>query len=335
MRAFTLVTAVCGSVSYKVPPNILPHGSKLAPAFYRSSWEMLKLYEEYDIEFPQSTSVTIRLIHSSCLHHIGKTKASWHVLNQALLLAKDLVPCEQHLLAVRDPIEALLLRHNFWISLTSARSGMLLGDYPIGQHMTLMESGLEPSFTGGEEASLLDVTKFHNRPPFEKCLREGVNICRRLWAAATKVIFNISTSASRQNITLAARPKSLVELMETYLVFASVLDGLPSWLHRPDAPEADGADVSLYQSRCFWAQRTDLLISFHCLKLIILRHCVKHDLRVVLGLSNDPLALALRRLEIAQEFLGVIEGVPFTSLQLIGESCVSDTADRSLSKNSR
>ncbi|RYC79088.1 hypothetical protein BFJ63_vAg18032 [Fusarium oxysporum f. sp. narcissi] len=42
----------------------------------------------------------------------------------------------------------------------------------------------------------------------------------------------------------------------------------------------------------------------------------------VVGLSADPLALAMRQIELAQDFLDALENMPFLHLQAEGEHCV-------------
>ena len=326
MRAFTLVTALCGTVSYITPSSIFAHGTVLAPLFYQASKEMLKLYEEYDIEHPDSGSVAVRMFHSACLHHNGKTRSSWHLLNQARLLAQDLAPSDNHSANKLDAIESLTLQNCFWLSLTATRSAIILGDHQITQYNALLDYGQEPCFPHAQKGHLLDKNKKFNSGPFEERLSKGFDLCRRLWASAYGLIFDVEVSASNLQGTAlhADQKKSAVELMESWLNFTSIVDGLPPWLQRPDFIDSDDPEVAQYQSACFWSQRTDILVSFHSLRLIILRRCIDRKMPSILGLSDDPLVLAIRKLEISQEFVGLIEGVPFRNLKMNGEPCVSN-----------
>jgi hypothetical protein len=42
-----------------------------------------------------------------------------------------------------------------------------------------------------------------------------------------------------------------------------------------------------------------------------------------IGLSSEPLKLAMRQIELARDFLNALESVPFLHLQTDGEHCVS------------
>lgn len=308
------------------PHSIYPHGPIIAPIFHRSSSNMLKLYQEFDLEHPDPSSIAIRLLQTSCLHNTGKTKSSWIILNEARVLAQHLSYSKRDSLQMLDPVERQLLRHNFWVALSGSRSAVILGDYPIPTQMTVLGCGLEPALLNNDDRQvfLLDPSRKYNQCYLEERLLNGVDICRRLWSAASELIFDIDVlgSASSDNAALKDRRKTIVDLTEAYVNYNSIRDSLPPWLQRPDSIEVNDTEVLEYQKACMWSQRVDVLVTFHSVRLIILRHCAEQKLLAIMGLSNDPLMLAVRKLEFSQEFVSEIENVPFVSLQMNGEPCV-------------
>ncbi|KFY80344.1 hypothetical protein V499_00797 [Pseudogymnoascus sp. VKM F-103] len=321
---FTLVTAVCAAAAFLVPESLFPQGPLVAPLLFHASWEMMKLYEDYDLEHPDPRSLSIRLFQSSCLRAISKARSSWHVLCQGHLLAQDLGPFDKESLSTLDPPDALLRRRGFWTILTCSRSATVLADHAAARYREFLDGGFEPHFIGNEKVSLLDQSKRHNQPPFEARLLQGTDLCRRLWAAGFDIIFAIKTfdQTTQTNISPNTRQKTVVDLKESYLEFTQLLDSMPPWLKRPDIILEEDVEVSRYQIPCFWSQRSDLLLTFHSLKLIILHQCIERGVPAALGLSDDTLMLSFRKLELCQEFLNVIEGIPLLNLQFHGEPCV-------------
>jgi hypothetical protein len=91
MRAFALITALCASVASVIPESLLPYRHVVVIPFLRASRNVLKAYEDYDFDYPNSTSLSIRILQSTALQSTsGKTGAAWHVLGQATLLIQNL-----------------------------------------------------------------------------------------------------------------------------------------------------------------------------------------------------------------------------------------------------
>ncbi|KFZ19568.1 hypothetical protein V502_03532 [Pseudogymnoascus sp. VKM F-4520 (FW-2644)] len=78
MRAFTLVTALCASVASVMPESLLSYGQIVAIPFFRVSRQMLKSYEDYDLEYPNSSDDPIesQLLRLTFWHLYLSDKAS-------------------------------------------------------------------------------------------------------------------------------------------------------------------------------------------------------------------------------------------------------------------
>lgn len=67
LRSLTLVAALCAAVTYVIPESLLPNKHLTAPLFLRASRETLRIYEDYDLEHPNSSSLSIRLFLSTAI----------------------------------------------------------------------------------------------------------------------------------------------------------------------------------------------------------------------------------------------------------------------------
>lgn len=65
------------------------------------------------------------------------------------------------------------------------------------------------------------------------------------------------------------------------------------------------------------------MTSFHCIKLLILQKCIRHDARRVVGLGDSEVSWDLRKMEIVQDFLHELQTVPFLVFKMQGEPVVS------------
>lgn len=114
MRAFAMLTALCASVASVMPSHLLPYGYLVTKPFFNASREMLSGFESFDLEYPSSASLTIRIFHSTTFQQTtGKTSAAWHVYGHAALLAQSLHLYREESLVRHDPVESCLLRTNF------------------------------------------------------------------------------------------------------------------------------------------------------------------------------------------------------------------------------
>jgi hypothetical protein len=94
------------------------------------------------------------------------------------------------------------------------------------------------------------------------------------------------------------------------------------WYRNPVTFEATPNKDQVYRNRCFSAQRANLQVTYHCLKLIILDAFSGLGLSPLLGIMDDALMIMLRKIETAQDMINFLQEVPFESLQANGEPCV-------------
>ena len=78
------------------------------------------------------------------------------------------------------------------------------------------------------------------------------------------------------------------------------------------------------QRQNFRVQRANLLVTYHCLRMVLLQRFIDLGLASLLGLRDEGAMLALRKTEIAHDLINVITSVSFDSLRANGEACVSD-----------
>ncbi|RDW72930.1 hypothetical protein BP6252_06837 [Coleophoma cylindrospora] len=327
MRSFTLVTAVCAVTALNLSFTLFPDGHRIEQPFLAASRDMFRLYEDYDIENPDWTSMAIRLLHSSALHTCGRTGRSWHALGEVRLIATNLyIPSRSMPAQNFDPLEAQMRRFNYWISKMAERSAMVLNNRQVDLRTPFFERSLEHLFAAPDSLPLLDSSRKHNEHPFEERLLTGVDLCCRLWALAADVISKVQSTdtheSNTQQISPSAPAGNISHLFESYIEFIAVLDQMPPWLESPESIVCSDEEVYHYQKTCFFLQRTDLLVTYHCLKMVILHNCTSLDLTAALGLNDEPLAVALQKTQIAYDLLHILDNVPLQSLQVGGEPCV-------------
>ncbi|KAL4773306.1 hypothetical protein BDW60DRAFT_206597 [Aspergillus nidulans var. acristatus] len=125
-----------------MPSCVLAYGKAVDRLLLKASRDMLKIYEDFDLEFPDSTSLSIRSLQSSTLQHItGRKGAAFHVLGQATLLAQSLHLYDEQAVLKNDPIESRLLRLTFWILYSDDKGGQVLGARPTVLHELLLPKG--------------------------------------------------------------------------------------------------------------------------------------------------------------------------------------------------
>ncbi|CAG9948063.1 unnamed protein product [Clonostachys rosea f. rosea IK726] len=114
LRSLTLLTALCAAVTYVVPKALVPNKHMTAPLSLRASRQMLSIYEDYDLENPNSSSLSIRLFLSSAIQNATGTHGeAFHILGEAGLIAMRMRLYDESSLDGVEPIEENLLRNPF------------------------------------------------------------------------------------------------------------------------------------------------------------------------------------------------------------------------------
>lgn len=326
MRTFSLLTALCSITCCVVPASVWPAGNSLAWPFLQASRNMLACYQDNDIQAPDSSSIVVRYYQANALHALGKTRTSWHVMGEALRLAQEMRLFDEGVYQNVDAVEGQILRNVFWHMHSGDKSASILNNVPITLHQILLGSTITTAFYGQQQTELIDAQKHADAPNYEHQLCEGFNLCQRMWSTASNVLVDIQVLVhvhSRFNLDVPTSDLTKAAITDSYLSFSRVIDDLPSWLRDPMSVTSTDERSERSRRRAFWTQRANLLVTFHCLRLILLQKCAEHGLSALLGLSEDETMLAFRKTEIASDLLSAAMGVPFEALQANGEPCVS------------
>lgn len=339
-RPFTLITALCAYVLSVLSPSISSLPNQLAIPFLQSSLSMLRLYEVYDLENPDFTSLTIRTWHSAAMQNTtGKSGAAYHYHGQACLIAHRLRLYQEESIVRSSQLESQLLRLNFWLLYCADQSALTLGDRPPLFHSSMVGSKLTLRECDKTEVSLFDETKKTHHPSLQQRILAGFYFKTRLWYLASNLTTGIKTYGelkTQGSNQPEAKRCHRSRLFEAFVDFTGVIDDMPSWLRYTDladkpASESNHDDdmndeMAKYQRVCFWAQRSNIMPAYYCCLMVILQRCIDFNAPEILGLDGHPLSHASRKLEIARDFVHEIRITPFLSLKAQGEPAVRNTA---------
>ncbi|ROT38212.1 hypothetical protein SODALDRAFT_351325 [Sodiomyces alkalinus F11] len=343
LRTFTLLTSLCASQC--IMSSIVPPGcdeAAISRCFLSASRAMLAHFEDRDISHPNSSSLIIRVFQSITFHCIGKTRMSMHLLNSAYSMTLAMRLYDESSLQGVDPIEAQIRRNCFWTLFASDKSASILNNMPSAIQELCLDRPITLAFEGPDEPNLLDGSSHPTTKPFERQLLAGFYMCNQMWAAGSDILIDMRilgrmyTKAFPGAADAPMHPHHPLDapsssVMRSYMAFCGMLDALPSWLRDPDShtvADPDDMDGSVsaaateYQRRGFWVQRANLLVTFHCLRLVILRRAAQLGLCHLLGFTNDESMLSLHRTEIASDMVAAATSVPFDALHTNSEPCV-------------
>lgn len=331
LRNLTLLTSLCAAVTYVVPETLAPNKHLTAPLFLRAARNMLSVYEDHDLEHPNSSSLTIRMFLSSAIQIATGTRGvAFHILNEACLIAMRMRLYDESALDGQDPVEDTILRNAFWQLYVCDKTALVVKGRPVTIHEPLFESELTLQIRSQTPVSLFDHGHNVHNASVEVCLLEGFHIIRRLWTMAARVIQSVESTRER---TWDAYPhpgdssQRVAQLSEAYFEMITLTNDRPAWIQpagdSPPNSSTSNQVIDQHLSDILQRQRTSYLITLHCIKFFVLNAVIEGNMTEIIGLSTEPLALAMRQIEQAQDFLNVLESVPFLHLQAEGEQCVS------------
>lgn len=330
LRSLTLLTALCAAVTYVVPEDVLPDKQLTGPLFLRAARDMLRIYEDYDLEHPDSSSLIIRLFLSSAVQTAtGRQQLAFHILNEAGLIAMRLRLYDEASLEGLEPFEEKLRRNAFWQLYVCDNTALVMKGRPVTIHEKLFETELSLESRSQNRVSLFEHGHSYEGAMIEDRLLEGFHLIRRLWAMAARIIPAIE-SRSRSKIGAAGHTDKTCQcddtarISEAYFDMITLTNDLSAWiLTLTEAYSGSCQDSEQHAFDILHRQRTSCLITLHSIKIFVLNCAVQCGLPEIVGLTTEPRALAMRQIELAQEFLNVLESVPFLHLRTEGESCVS------------
>ncbi len=328
-RSIILLTAVC-SISIAHNPKIFgQEAPRLTRAFLDASRSLLTLYHDRDVENPDSSSIVFRMFHSAAIHSVGATRLSWIVQGEAIRLVQDMKLYLEASLVGLEPLEAQLRRNVCCLLYTADRSAAILNNRPSTLGELCLEIPPSPSHGTWDDTPLMDIDKPYNTRQFEHCIAIGFGMCQDIWNSASNILLELRLVQRRlaQDSHEGCSDSQASVIIKGYLEFMSILDDPPPWFHNPDLGASQESakptnEITRYQSQCFWVQRVNIQVTFHCLRLIILQKAVDCNSSSLLGVSDQPLLLAFKKTEIAQDILKVIQHAPFEALRTNGEPCV-------------
>jgi len=326
-KSFTLITALCAFVTSVVPESLLLCRNLVTAPFLQSSRAMLRLYEDHDLEQPDSTSLTIRIWQSGALQNSsGRKEGAWHIHSEASLLALRLRLYDETAIRRESSVESKLLRMNFWLLYSADKAAAALESRLSVLNEALFESDLTLLENNHRDEPLLDEAKKSMQVDVERCIAKGFHLKTQVWAAGARVITglkNLFRFQMRSDWIAENRNSEIMLISQANVDFITLIHKLPAWLQRPET-DNNGAAMTAYQKTCFWVQRSNIMTAYHCLKLIILQKCIENDMLEVLGLSRQPLSWAVRKAEIVQDFINELQIVPFICYKVQGEAGVSE-----------
>ncbi|KIM93829.1 hypothetical protein OIDMADRAFT_137063 [Oidiodendron maius Zn] len=332
IHVFTLITSLCAVAAIIIPSTGFLQDPRIAEIFYHASKRSLNLYRAEDLKHPTSTSIAIRYFHSGYRHAAGIRPRLWHDLEDAIRLMQAMRLYDEVSYRNMDYIESQLCRRLFWIIFTADKSAGILNNHPIALGGELFE-GVKPA----EYSKDLD-----DQPSFPTqelggatlSILAGFNFNNDLWRAAYSVLAHIESLRNRfahhetgdDQASNIPGLEDFSRLTELYITFEASLNSLhpslgayhtlslsPSTFHF--GQNTDGEPLP----RALAVQRTNLHVSFQCLRLVIINAFASTNGQSrVLGSS----ALLLQKIGIAKEMLYIVHSSSLETLRLNGESCV-------------
>ncbi|KAH7188033.1 uncharacterized protein B0J16DRAFT_412556 [Fusarium flagelliforme] len=324
LRSLTLLLALCAAVSYAVPESLLPTKYLTAPLFLKTTRDLLNVYHDYDLEHPDSSSLNIRMFLSSALQTSrGTNGVAFHILGEAGLIAMRMRLYCENSLEGRNPIEQQILRNAFWQLYVCDKTVLVMGGRPVSIHETLFDTQLSLKSSSQSPATLFEYGPESSGAEIEGRLMEGFHIIRRLWAMAARVVRCMeSRSTGHTDRFTELYQEDIAELSKAYFETITLTNCYPVWDVSPAALSPDtNREIDTGLNDILQRQKTSYLISLHSIRLFVLNSAISCNMTQIMGLSAEPLSLAMRLIELAQDFLNVLEDIPFLHLQAEGEQC--------------
>lgn len=327
LSAFSLLTAVCAKACLFVPSNLFPVGSSLAETFLEASRSSFSSHADADLEDPCADSITIRLLHSNCLHTSAHTAVSWHVFGEAVRLVQRMRLHDEETYKSLPPIEAGMRRNAFWQVYIGDKSLAVLRSMPVSIHSYSFDEGITTAFPLSDQDEYVNSQKNLFMPTNHSFrLDPGIHAGIQLWQCAADLLLRLRVIKSHQEPDIdaphpALTPTDRAVLSQLYVRFATCLDDLPPQL-LPESASSSGTSTIPARDE-FAVQVADLHVTYHCLKMYLLRKLEEVSFFFWIGESHDM--LVLRKTDIGRDMVRLLQAIPFWSLQINGEPCVSDT----------
>jgi hypothetical protein len=303
-----------------MPSELFPVGKSLAETFLEASRSCLADYSETDLENPCADSITIRYLHSNCLHTNARPMISWHVFGEALRLVQRMRLHDENSYLSLDPIEAEMRRNAFWQIYSGDKSLAVLRSMPMTVTDYAFAEGITVALPSTEDNEYVPVKLGRTEADRDR-LSIGTNAGICLWRYAADLILRIRVIRKDRDLDVLLSPADHKSLSELYIRFATCLDDLPPHLLPEGITPSPSVTDSNPTNPRFAVQIADLHVTYHCLQMHLTQqldeigYFAQHG-----GESNDM--VVLRKTEIAGDMVRLLQRIPFWSLQVNGEPCV-------------
>lgn len=328
IRSYSLLTAFCAQILCRTRENDqLLGGQALSQVFFSCSRGMLLLFEDLDVSQPGLYSPIIRLLHSTVMHCLGKNRMSRFLVGQALRLTVDMRLFDEKSIEALTPQEAQLRRNIFWVMYSVDKSLSLLNNLPPTLYDRLTDPTQLELKPDGAPVRLLDGLGPQCHASFENQLRHAFDLTNKQWLLAGDIVRDLDL-LSRLGKGSASEHDGLSALKKdvtlSYTAFCSLLDNTPQWVSDPESHATDGQteEAINIQRSAFWAQHANLIVTYHCLKLILMVKAFKLGFAALLGLADNEELFALRNTEVACELVNDATRLPLQAFRVNGEAMV-------------
>ena len=321
LRSFALLNAVCAATSFIHQTTFLPNGATAGPLFFRASRQAYKEYDDYDLQNPDSSSLQIRMLFSTCFQlYTGESGLAWHAVAEAGLLARNMRLYREHMISRADSMEGTLLRSAFWTLYMADSSAMVMGNRAAVLHEPLFDGPMDVEPLSPSDVPLMAANGA------EHSLLLGFHRIQKVWHFASKVMFAIRSYIRCQSGNLASsiQEAELAKVTLAYSKFVTSLDDIPASLQSPAFSAYDdnpGASFDITSS--YAAQRFRLLSGYYFSRALIIQNCVRHNLASAIGIRDEESAQTAEVINAAREAIHTLQSVPFHYVLGHGESCVS------------
>ncbi|KAH8661059.1 hypothetical protein BGZ61DRAFT_564556 [Ilyonectria robusta] len=191
LRSYTATTALCASVCFLLPAESSTNVVLVGQSFLRASREILKLYQDFDVTYPDASSLVIRIYHASALHTDGRTPAAWQSFDEALRLAEQMRLYDERSFEGLEPIEARIRRLAFWQIYILDKYAALVEGKPMRLHPFSIAAPITTKLRAEGEAPLLVPNLRNESAGLEEQLLSGFYLIQRLWSAASEVALDL------------------------------------------------------------------------------------------------------------------------------------------------
>ncbi|KAL6354146.1 hypothetical protein LRP88_12480 [Fusarium phalaenopsidis] len=255
VRSYSLLTAICSAVLHSMPLDVCPQGDTLATLFLNASETTLRLFSAHDVANPTSSSLSIRIMHSSCHHVMGDADLAWNAMDEAMRLAVQMRLYDECSYEIPDSIEAQLRRNAFWSLYSSDRSACLLNSRPLELDEFRLQTPFTTLFKTSQATPLLGSHESSHLHQIEECILQGFLKNHDVWDLGHTILFNLqlfATANIRAGEGGSINKNQQQSLSESYLRFLSSLDNIPDLIASPNTLRASSDGQLLeYQRRAF------------------------------------------------------------------------------------